>query len=173
MTSPKKIFIFGPPGSGKSYWANEISKKLKIPIYDMDDVRFIKKFNKDRPEEKRKLLVDKILKNKKWVIDSKANDWNRHAMLKADLLLWICVPFYVRVIRIIKRYFRRSKNPKLEEGILDLFSLINYSCSYRFGRKPMSFSLIKNFLFKNKLKPISLKNKRQIKEFVESLGNHK
>ena len=166
----KKIFIFGPPGSGKSYWVEEISKKLNIPIYDMDDIRFIKKFSKNRPEEKRKPLVDKVLKNKKWIIDSKANDWDRHAMLKADIVIWMCAPFYTRAFRIAKRYLKRRKDSNIKEGISDLFFLINYSWKYRFGRRCTSFNPIKRFLNEHNIKPVFIKSRRQMFEFVEGLS---
>lgn len=32
----KKFFLIGMPGSGKSYWANELKSKLKLPAYDVD-----------------------------------------------------------------------------------------------------------------------------------------
>lgn len=31
-----KIFLIGMMGSGKSYWADKLKKKLKIPAYDLD-----------------------------------------------------------------------------------------------------------------------------------------
>lgn len=31
-----KIFLIGMMGSGKSYWAEKLKKKLKIPAYDLD-----------------------------------------------------------------------------------------------------------------------------------------
>ena len=79
----KKIYIFGASGSGKSYLADKLSNLLKISHYDMDDVRFIHKFSKARTKEKRKKLVDKIIRKKKWIIDARSTDWDHQAMIKA------------------------------------------------------------------------------------------
>src|SRR3954454_1788630 len=31
-----KVFLVGMMGSGKSYWAQKLKKKLKVPAYDLD-----------------------------------------------------------------------------------------------------------------------------------------
>ncbi|MEJ7683163.1 MAG: shikimate kinase [Segetibacter sp.] len=31
-----KLFLIGMMGSGKSYWAEKLKKKLKMPAYDLD-----------------------------------------------------------------------------------------------------------------------------------------
>ncbi len=33
-----KIFLIGMMGSGKSYWAEKLKKKLKVPAYDLDSL---------------------------------------------------------------------------------------------------------------------------------------
>src|SRR3954466_2665456 len=35
-TTAPKIFLIGMMGSGKSYWAEKLKKKLKVPAYDLD-----------------------------------------------------------------------------------------------------------------------------------------
>jgi shikimate kinase len=32
-----KIFLIGFMGSGKTYWGRQLSKKLKLPLFDLDD----------------------------------------------------------------------------------------------------------------------------------------
>lgn len=32
----QRVFLLGMPGAGKSYWANKLKKKLKLPAYDLD-----------------------------------------------------------------------------------------------------------------------------------------
>jgi shikimate kinase len=33
-----KVFLIGMMGSGKSYWAEKLKKKLKVPAYDLDNL---------------------------------------------------------------------------------------------------------------------------------------
>jgi shikimate kinase len=37
-SSPAKIFLIGMMGSGKSYWADKLKKKLAVPAYDLDSL---------------------------------------------------------------------------------------------------------------------------------------
>ena len=162
----KKIYILGHCGSGTTHLSKILSSNLKIPSYDMDDVRFIKKFTKTRTKPQRKKLVDKILKNKDWIIDARGTDWDRHAMLKADLIIWLRTSFYKRVFRIFKRYFKRRKNPKFSEKFFEQFTIILYTLSFRFSQKATGFSLLKRYLEKNKLQPIIIKTNRDLKKFL-------
>lgn len=165
----KKIYVLGTSGSGKSFLARDLSKILKIPYYDLDDVMFIKKFTKTRSRRQRKQKVDQILKNKKWIIDARGTDWDKHSILKADTIIWMRTPFYKRTSRILKRYFQRKENASLEEKFSDQFPLIKYSLSYEFGKKSSSLEPTKKFLQEHNLKPIILKNNKQINEFLDSL----
>lgn len=38
LATPLKIFLIGMMGSGKTYWAEKLKKKLKIPAYDLDSL---------------------------------------------------------------------------------------------------------------------------------------
>lgn len=37
-TRQVKVFLIGMMGSGKSYWADKLKKKLKVPAYDLDNL---------------------------------------------------------------------------------------------------------------------------------------
>jgi shikimate kinase len=37
-SAQQKIFLIGMMGSGKSYWAEKLKKKLKVPAYDLDSL---------------------------------------------------------------------------------------------------------------------------------------
>ena len=164
-----RIYILGPPGAGTTYLSNKISKILNIPPYDTDDVRFIKKFTKARTKKKRKKIMDKIIRRKKWIIDARGTDWDRHAMLKADLIVWINTPPLKRVFRIIKRFYKRRKNKELEEKFQDLFPLTKYSLNYKYGSRSTSFKSISNFLSENKIKPVIIKNDKQLNKLLGNL----
>lgn len=40
ITQPRafKVFLIGMMGAGKTYWANTLKKKLKVPAYDLDNL---------------------------------------------------------------------------------------------------------------------------------------
>lgn len=169
MDELNKIYILGHSGSGTSFLAEKVSKKLDISAYDMDDVRFIKKFTNVRTKPQRKKLVNKIIKKKRWIIDARGTDWDRHAMLEADLVVWLKTPPYKRVLRIFKRYFRRKGNKEMEEKFLDQFSLAKYSLSYPFSKRATGLKPVREFLEKNELNPTIIRNNRQLNKFLENL----
>mgnify|MGYP001591278894 FL=1 len=168
----ERIYILGITGSGKTFLAKKLSKILKILTYDMDDIRFIKKFTKARTPEQRKKKVDKILREKKkWIFDGRGTNWERHAMLKADTIIWLLTPSYKRVFRIFRRYFQRRKDKSLEEKFLDQFNLIKYSLGFKFNKYSSSFNPLREFMQKNGLHPIILRNNFQVNTFLEDLQN--
>ena len=69
-----KIFLVGMMGSGKTYWSKIISKKLKIPFYDLDSLieileeQTINEIFENSGEEYFRKIETKILK---WFVQKK------------------------------------------------------------------------------------------------------
>lgn len=69
-----KIFLVGMMGSGKTYWSKVISKKLKIPFYDLDSLieileeQTINEIFENSGEEYFRKIETKILK---WFVQKK------------------------------------------------------------------------------------------------------
>lgn len=168
MKNQNKIYILGHSGSGTTHLSKILASKLKIKAYDMDDVRFIKKFTNARTKPERKKLVDKILKNKSWIIDARGTDWDRHAMLKSDLIVWLKTPAYKRVFRIFKRYFERGKDHTFNEKFIHTFSLIRYSLSFRFSKRATGLKQVKRYLKENNISTTIIRTNRQLKKFLRA-----
>ena len=164
-----RIYILGTSGSGKTFLGKILSKKLKIPLYDSDDVMFIKKFTQIRTKKERKKFIDKISKKSKWIIDSRGSEWSRNPMKKSNLIIWLQPRFPLRTIRIIKRYNERKKIGRTEEDVKSLLKLLRYSITHKYHKNSSGFKNIKKFIEKNKLKPIIIKNKNQLNELLEEL----
>lgn len=165
---PKKIYILGTSGSGKTYLAKKLSKKLNIPFYDSDDVRFIKKFSEARPISERKKLMDKIAKKEKWIIDARATSWSREPMKKADLIIWLKTSSMIRVWRIIKRYLKRRKDSG--ENLKSIWNLIKFSLSYKNNKKESGLKGTSKFMEDNKLKPLIIKNNKQKRRLLKKIN---
>ncbi len=83
-----KIYIMGPPGSGKTAFAKKIGQELKIKNFDLDDVKFREDSYKKIHPEKRNKKLKEILKNKQWIIEgSYAHNWINPAIKKADIVI--------------------------------------------------------------------------------------
>ena len=70
-----RIHIIGTTGTGKTYLAKNLSRMLKIKHHDLDDIFWIKKYTKIRPDKERRRLLTQILKNNKWIVEGIYSSW--------------------------------------------------------------------------------------------------
>ncbi|MBU3906832.1 MAG: AAA family ATPase, partial [Nanoarchaeota archaeon] len=121
--SPNKIFILGTSGSGKTTLAEQISEKLNIPHYNLDDLFWYKRFSKKRNPKKRNLMILNVLKKKKWVTEGVYGFWTEKFTKESDLVIWLDFPFRTLLWRNIQR-FLTEKEKRPNEDIKNLFRII-------------------------------------------------
>ena len=98
-----KIYIIGPVGSGKTTFAEGLSKKYNIKYYELDKVSWDDdNGNIKRLEKEAKKLFNNIIKNKKWIIEDVGRDKFKQGRQEADII------YYIKISRL-KSYFRVSK----------------------------------------------------------------
>lgn len=108
MEFPDKIYVIGWFGSGKSFLANRISKIKNIPYFDLDDIRWVKKYSHKLSDNERKdKLVDILAWNHKRIIEWCVIDWADVCYTSADLIVLLKIPWYLAAWRIIQRYISR------------------------------------------------------------------
>jgi len=135
ITVQPKIFLIGMMGSGKSYWADKLKKKLKVPSYDLDaliemmEERSIKEIFEEDGEEYFRKAEAKMLRlfaEKKQFILSVGggtacyND-NMKWMNKQGITVWIDEPIETLSARLIKE---KSHRPLIKD--LDNDGLTNF-----------------------------------------------
>lgn len=105
--TPKKIHIIGSVGSGKTTLAKELSSKLKIPYYEIDNVVWIRWKSEDirRTAEERDEYLHSIIHSEAWIIEGVHNeDWLANSFHKAELIIFLNTKYSTRTYRIIKRF---------------------------------------------------------------------
>jgi len=135
-----KIYISGAAGSGKTTYAKKLSKEFKINCFDLDEVKWINSgkngvFNTERPKEERVKLLNKILtENENWICEGVYfQDWILPVVEKADEVIILNPPVYLRQYRIIKRSVKRLLNiekAKFKETPKALFKLLSWNQHY-------------------------------------------
>lgn len=108
-----KVCITGPAGSGKTYMAGVLSKKYKIPAFNLDEIFYIFLPNKTRNErkaEERTEILNNIFKEKAWIIEGLHPV--KEVFEKADIIIWLKIPFYNSLFQQWKRYFSDKKQRK-------------------------------------------------------------
>ena len=158
----------GPSGCGKSFFAKKISKKLNIPIYDLDDYFWIDKYTKILPKEKREEKIKKILIRKKWIIEGVYSTNIDNILKKTDLLVWLNYSSKTLSWRLLTRYLKRkiTKGPK--ENLKDTVKLIKFSRLYS-TKTSRLYKKHKKLRKKHKVFVVTIKNNKQLNKFLKDL----
>jgi adenylate kinase family enzyme len=163
-----KLYILGTSGSGKSKLADKLSKILKIKIFNLDDIFWLKKYTKKRDFYQRKKKLKALLKkNQEWIIEGVFTDWSKEAIQKANMLIWIDLPKRILSYRIFKRYLKRRNQKK--ETLKDCIELIKYARSYKKSSGTTSYTSHKKTLQNSHAKKVIIRNKRDLKKLFEIL----
>jgi adenylate kinase family enzyme len=104
---PKKIHIIGSVGSGKTTLAKNLSTKLNIPFYELDNVVWKRNKSGDirRTEEEREKYLHSITHSETWIIEGVHNeDWVDSSFQNAELIIYLDTKYSIRTYRIIKRF---------------------------------------------------------------------
>ena len=110
-TNPKKIHSIGSVGSGKTTLAKEISSKLDISYYELDNVVWLRHKSGDikRTELEREEYLNSIIQSSSWIIEGVHNeDWVNNCFLNADLIIFLDTKYSIRTYRIIKRFLKQK-----------------------------------------------------------------
>ncbi len=119
-----KIYITGGSGCGKTTYAKHLSRKYKISCLQLDSVKWIKKakksFTKYRSTEKMQEIIHLYIKKRRnWICEGSYNqDWINEMLKKADLVIFIETPRFVRQYRCIKRAIFKEDRKKLSLSAL-------------------------------------------------------
>ena len=162
-----RIFIIGPSGSGKSFLAEKISKKLGISHFDLDDIYWIKKPIKRRAKALWKPRLKKIIAKKKWIIEGAFSSWVGDAIKKAELVVWLDISYKVMSFRLLTRYLKRKLAGK-EGPFSGTWYLITYAKKYS-KRKAKQYKKHKKLMKKYRKKFVLIQNKKQLKQFLGDL----
>ncbi len=104
---PTRIWVVGPPGSGKSTVADALGCRLGLPVFHLDDWHFASDWV-ERPWEDLLARVDPVTRGDRWVVEGNYRVV-RHALLpRADLVVWLDLPLSVAFPRLLVRTARRA-----------------------------------------------------------------
>lgn len=131
-----KIHIIGCSGSGKSYFAHELSTIYGIPHFDLDDIYWdntIDNYKFLMPIDKRNELLDEILAHDSWIIEGVYYSWLKQSFDDADKIYVLEVPKYTCMLRIITRYIKRKLGVESgkEGNIYSLYKLLKFASDFQ------------------------------------------
>ena len=126
-----KIYIIGPVGSGKTTLSKILSKKYNIDRYELDKVVWNDdNGNVKRTEEEIKILFEKIINTKSWIIEDVGRKKFNDGIKKADITYYIDLPritIYKRCIsRWVKQKFCREEY-NYKPSLKSLFEMLKWA----------------------------------------------
>lgn len=170
-----KIYIIGPEGCGKSTLASLLSKKLKIKHYDLDDVYYIRRYDKKRTHENRLNKLIKLVEKDKWILEGIFGGWTEPAFKKADLVVMLNLDYPILVKNLLKRFLigRFKGYEKEKTNFKDTWKVIKHVKLYRIRDHPKSYSGHMELIKKYNKRVVEIKNKKELDKFLEEINNLK
>jgi len=84
-----KIRVYGPCGSGKSYFSKKLAKALSITLYVTDNMIWNRSINEKFSREDREKNLDQVLALESWIIEGAQYKWSFNSFLEADIIIHI------------------------------------------------------------------------------------
>ncbi len=109
-----RIHIIGGAGSGKTTLACQVAARLDIPVYLLDEIYFGSDiYFKNDGETHRSLdilLADVscIAAQSAWVTEGSYLWWTEELLRRADIIIWLDIPWRIAAWRIIVRQVRKG-----------------------------------------------------------------
>ncbi|WKA56858.1 DNA topology modulation protein FlaR [Planococcus shenhongbingii] len=154
-----KVYINGSVGSGKTTLAKTIAAKLRIPRFEIDNFVWERQAISDlrNSEKARNKQFQQAVQLPEWVIEGVYIGRTDKGLKRADKIIFLDIPPYVRTCRISKRFIKQKL--KLETATYRQTLRIFYK---RFGW---------NRYFETTMKPVFIQKLQPYQEKTFILNN--
>jgi len=85
----QRIFIIGNAGSGKTWLAGELVRKLRAPVVHLDELHWLPNFAGERPRPERDRLVDAAAAGDSWIMEGIFGSILRQVLPRVTTLVWL------------------------------------------------------------------------------------
>ncbi|RTR35707.1 topology modulation protein [Robertmurraya yapensis] len=163
----KRIMVIGvSAGVGKSTFAKSLGEKLNIKVHHLDTFYW----KPNWIEASRDELVhaqEQIIDDKEWIIEGNYTDTFQVRVEKADTLIYLELPLYVCLYRVLKRriIYHGKTRSDMTVGCPEKidWAFIKFILTTYFPRKRKMAERFQNY----DKKVIVLKNRKEIKTFLK------
>jgi adenylate kinase family enzyme len=101
----KRVMIVGGPGSGKSTLAQALGAATGLPVFYMDHIHWKPGWQERSMEEKDGMTCD-VHAKERWIFEGGHSRTYSDRLSRADTLIWIDLPIFLRLWRVLKRTVR-------------------------------------------------------------------
>jgi len=101
----KRVMIVGQPGSGKSTLARELGERTGLPVTHVDHIHWQPGWI-ERPRPARVEMALAVERGPEWVFEGGLSDTYDHRLSRADTLIILDLPLWLRAWRVLRRTLR-------------------------------------------------------------------
>jgi len=118
--------VIGNAGSGKSTAARMIGEKLGLPVFHMDREVYWLPGWVERDKADQVVQIERIVAKDDWVLEGNNSKTFHLREARADLLIWLDIPLWLRLIRVIRRSFQQKgqTRPDMADGCVEKLRML-------------------------------------------------
>ena len=163
----KRILILGISGTGKTRFANKLSKKLNLPVVNLDSIFWKEDWIEQDETIVEELIVIELGKDR-WVIEGYIEPLSAERIEAADTVIFLDFPGYLALWGGTTRALKHSRTPRPEmpTGNVDKPGYKFLKSLYNREERPGIARAIKDCD-----KVIVLKNRKAANKYLASAGN--
>jgi adenylate kinase family enzyme len=166
-----RIVIIGPLGAGKSTLAVALGRQLGVPVHHLDSLYWGPDWT-PTPAEEWKALLNRLVGGRSWIIDGNFTSSLSQRLAAADTVIYLDVSPLTCTIRALGRraLYRWRRAPGMLVGSRPMFNaqLFRWIWAFPHDSRPHLLELLAPPPVAEKT--VILRNRRQVKRFVQSLG---
>ena len=108
-----RICIIGGSGTGKTTLANNLGKKLNLPIYHIDGINYLQNWKMRNKNERDKIILQKT-EEEKWIIDGTYHSTLKERLEKADCVIYLDYSTIAQIKGVLERFIKNGGKEKKE-----------------------------------------------------------
>jgi adenylate kinase family enzyme len=143
----KKVLVIGPGGAGKSTFAQQLGRLLKIEVLHLDRFYWHSGWV-ETPKSEWSKKVEQLLSRDAWIMDGNYSGTLEQRVQASDTIIFLDLPPMLCLWRVMKRAakYRNMNRPDMSEGCNERLTLefILWIWNYRRRSRPKVLKLLES-----------------------------